>query len=218
MESSAGSVIISTGKTKILCSASIEEQVPPFLEKSNQGWVTAEYAMLPGSTTPRSSRENRIRGRSQEIQRLIGRSLRAGTELSKLGPRTITIDCDVLQADGGTRTASITGGYVALQMALAKLYRENLIDDVNVLTKIAATSVGIFGKEVMLDLCYEEDSTADADFNIVMASDLKIIEIQGGAEGSRFDRNTVNRVLDAAEIGIKNLFKEQEKILRNIQD
>ena len=213
MEFADGSVIISTGKTKILCSASIEEKTPKFLEGSGQGWITAEYSMLPGSTSPRKPRENQPRGRSQEIQRLIGRSLRAGVDLSKLGPRTISIDCDVLQADGGTRTASISGGYVALKMAISKLHKEKLIPDIDISTKIAATSVGIFDKEVMLDLCYVEDSGADADFNIVMAEDMKIIEIQGGAEKNRFNRTMVNAVIDAAEIGITKLFQEQNKIL-----
>ena len=169
--------------------------------------------MLPGSTVPRSSRENRRRGRSQEIQRLIGRSLRAGVELEKLGERTITIDCDVLQADGGTRTASITGGYVALYLAVTELATAGLLQDTSMLTNVAATSVGIFGKEVLLDLCYEEDSTAGADFNVVMAEDGGIIEIQGGAEGNRFQRDTVDKVMDAAELGIRNLFRAQSEII-----
>ena len=213
MEFSNGSVIISTGKTKVLCSASVDERVPGFLSGSGQGWITAEYSMLPGSTVPRSSRENRRRGRSQEIQRLIGRSLRAGVELEKLGERTITIDCDVLQADGGTRTASITGGYVALYLAVAGLATAGLLQDTSMLTKVAATSVGIFGREVLLDLCYEEDSTAGADFNVVMAEDGGIIEIQGGAEGNRFQRDTVDKVMDAAELGIRNLFRAQNEII-----
>ena len=216
MEFADGSVIISTGKTKVLCSASIEEKTPPFLEGSGQGWVTAEYSMLPGSTSPRKQREKQPRGRSQEIQRLIGRSLRAGVDLSKLGARTINIDCDVMQADGGTRTASISGGYVALNMAISKLHKQGLISDRAMSTNIAATSIGIFGKDVMLDLCYEEDSSADADFNIVMAEDMTIIEIQGGAERNRFNRSMVNKVMDAAEIGITKLFQEQNKILENL--
>ena len=213
MEFSNGSVIISTGITKVLCSASVDERVPGFLSGSGQGWITAEYSMLPGSTAPRSSRENRRRGRSQEIQRLIGRSLRAGVELEKLGERTITIDCDVLQADGGTRTASITGGYVALYLAVTELATAGLLQDTSMLTKVAATSVGIFGREVLLDLCYEEDSTAGADFNVVMAEDGGIIEIQGGAEGNRFQRDTVDKVMDAAELGIRNLFRAQSEII-----
>ena len=197
----------------MLCSASVDERVPGFLSGSGQGWITAEYSMLPGSTVPRSSRENRRRGRSQEIQRLIGRSLRAGVELEKLGERTITIDCDVLQADGGTRTASITGGYVALYLAVTELATAGLLQDTSMLTNVAATSVGIFGREVLLDLCYEEDSTAGADFNVVMAEDGGIIEIQGGAEGNRFQRDTVDKVMDAAELGIKNLFRAQNEII-----
>ena len=172
--------------------------------------------MLPGSTIPRSSRENRRRGRSQEIQRLIGRSLRAGADLPKLGERTVTIDCDVLQADGGTRTASITGGYVALHFAMQELVRKGILPNTSMLKNVAATSVGTSDDKVLLDLCYEEDSTAGADFNIVMAEDGKFIEIQGGAEESRFDRNTLDRVLDVAELGITNLFSVQNKVIASM--
>ena len=213
MDYADGCVIISTGNTKVLCSASVDERVPGFLSGTGQGWITAEYSMLPGSTIPRSSRENRRRGRSQEIQRLIGRSLRAGADLPKLGERTVTIDCDVLQAEGGTRTASITGGYVALHLTIQELVRKGILPDTSMLKNVAATSVGTYGDKVLLDLCYEEDSTAGADFNIVMAEDGEFIEIQGGAEESRFNRNTLEKVLDLAELGITNLFAVQNKII-----
>jgi len=216
MEFAYGSVIISTGKTKVLCSATVEDRVPSFLLGSGQGWITAEYSMLPGSTSPRTSRDNRSRGRSQEIQRLIGRSLRAGTDLTKLGERTITIDCDVLQADGGTRTAAITGGYVALRIAVLRLVDRGLLSNDSLPVNVAATSVGIFEDEVLLDLCYAEDASADADFNIVMAGDGTIIEIQGGAEKNRFRRATVEKVLDAALLGIDELIKTQDILLSNL--
>ena len=211
MEYAAGCVIISTGNTKVLCSASIDERVPGFLSGSGQGWITAEYSMLPGSTIPRTSRENRRRGRSQEIQRLIGRSLRAGADLSKLGERTVTIDCDVLQADGGTRTASITGGYVALHFAIQELVVKGVLPNTLMLKNVAATSIGTSGDQVLLDLCYEEDATAGADFNVVMAEGGEFIEIQGGAEQSTFDRATLEKVLDLGEIGIEKLFTLQNK-------
>ena len=212
---SDGSVIISTGDTKVLCSASIEEKIPKFLEGTGKGWITAEYAMLPGSSNPRSPRENRNRGRSQEISRLIGRSLRSAIELKHIGERSISIDCDVLQADGGTRTASITGGYVALHFALLKLIDTGIVSKDIILTNVAATSIGIFNDQILVDLCYEEDSKADADFNIVMAADQTIVEVQGGAEAKRFSRNMVNTVLDASELAIKNLFKIQDSIISN---
>ena len=213
---SDGSVTISTGKTKVLCSASLQEGVPPFLIGQNKGWVTAEYSMLPGSTSPRSSRENSRRGRSQEISRLIGRSLRAAADLDKLGEYTINIDCDVLQADGGTRTASITGGYVAMVSAITKLKHLGILDPREIFTPIAATSIGIFEENILVDLCYEEDSVADADFNIVMASDGKIVEIQGAAEGSRYSVESVHGVLDAARKTLPILFDEQKKAISNI--
>ena len=168
---SQGSVVISTGLTKVLCTATVEEKVPKFLMGTGQAWVTAEYSMLPGSTSPRVPRDNQRKGRSQEISRLIGRSLRAAINLQDIGEFTITIDCDVLQADGGTRTASITGGFVALNMAVKQMLVAGSIDSIPDITPVAATSVGILGDQVLVDLCYEEDSKADADFNIVMASD-----------------------------------------------
>ena len=203
---SQGSVVISTGLTKVLCTATVEEKVPKFLMGTGQAWVTAEYSMLPGSTSPRVPRDNQRKGRSQEISRLIGRSLRAAINLQDIGEFTITIDCDVLQADGGTRTASITGGFVALNMAVKQMFVAGSIDSIPDITPVAATSVGILGDQVLVDLCYEEDSKADADFNIVMASDGGIVEIQGSAEGSRFARRLVDNVVDSGTMAIAELF------------
>ncbi len=216
MEFSNGSVILSTGKTKVLCSASIEEGVPKFLSGSNQGWLTAEYSMLPGSTNPRTNRNNNKKGRSQEIQRLIGRALRASIDFTKLGENTVVIDCDVLQADGGTRTASITGGYVALHMAVLNSLNENLLKENPLINKIAATSIGLIGNEILLDLCYKEDSEAGADFNLVMADNGNIIEIQGAAEKQNFDIDTVNKVLAIGSLGIKEIFEIQNKIISEL--
>ena len=210
---SQGSVVISTGLTKVLCTATVEEKVPKFLMGTGQAWVTAEYSMLPGSTFPRVPRDNQRKGRSQEISRLIGRSLRAAINLQDIGEFTITIDCDVLQADGGTRTASITGGFVALNFAIEQMLAAGSIDAIPDITPVAATSVGILGNQVMVDLCYEEDSKADADFNIVMASDGGIVEIQGSAEGNRFSRKLVDNVLDSGIEAIAELFKFQMEAL-----
>ena len=210
---SQGSVVISTGLTKVICTATVEEKVPKFLMGTGQGWVTAEYSMLPGSTFPRVPRDNQRKGRSQEISRLIGRSLRAAINLQDIGEFTITIDCDVLQADGGTRTASITGGFVALNFAIEQMLAAGSIDAIPDITPVAATSVGILGDQVLVDLCYEEDSKADADFNIVMASDGGIVEIQGSAEGDRFSRNLVDNVLDSGIEAIAELFKFQMEAL-----
>ena len=210
---SQGSVVISTGLTKVICTATVEEKVPKFLMGTGQGWVTAEYSMLPGSTFPRVPRDNQRKGRSQEISRLIGRSLRAAINLQYIGEFTITIDCDVLQADGGTRTASITGGFVALNFAIEQMLAAGSIDAIPDITPVAATSVGILGNQVMVDLCYEEDSKADADFNIVMASDGGIVEIQGSAEGNRFSRKLVDNVLDSGIEAIAELFKFQIEAL-----
>ena len=210
---SQGSVVISTGLTKVLCTATVEEKVPKFLMGTGQAWVTAEYSMLPGSTSPRVPRDNQRKGRSQEISRLIGRSLRAAINLQDIGEFTITIDCDVLQADGGTRTASITGGFVALNMAVKQMFVAGSIDSIPDITPVAATSVGILGDQVLVDLCYEEDSKADADFNIVMASDGGIVEIQGSAEGNRLSRRLVDNVLDSGIMAIAELFKFQIEAL-----
>ena len=210
---SQGSVVISTGLTKVLCTATVEEKVPKFLMGTGQAWVTAEYSMLPGSTSPRVPRDNQRKGRSQEISRLIGRSLRAAINLQDIGEFTITIDCDVLQADGGTRTASITGGFVALNMAVKQMFVAGSIDSIPDITPVAATSVGILGDQVLVDLCYEEDSKADADFNIVMASDGGLVEIQGSAEGNRVSRRLVDNVLDSGIMAIAELFKFQIEAL-----
>src|SRR6266702_2253226 len=208
-----GSVLIETGKTRVLCTASVEEKVPPFLEGSGQGWVTAEYNMLPRSTHTRSARERdgRISGRTSEIQRLIGRSLRAAVDMQVLGPRTITLDCDVLQADGGTRTASITGAYVALYRACSLLMKRGLLAVHPVRTAVAATSAGVVGGEILLDLCYAEDSRAEVDFNVVMTAQHEFIEVQGTGEGGVFSRATMNQLIDLAEAGITELLEIQKQ-------
>src|SRR5947209_3871270 len=210
-----GSVLIEAGKTRVLCAASIEEKVPPFLEGKGQGWVTAEYNMLPRATHTRSSRERdgRISGRTQEIQRLIGRSLRAAVDMQKLGPRTITLDCDVIQADGGTRTASITGAYVALHRACTQLVRRGILTTHPVKTAVAAVSVGIVGGEILLDLCYEEDSRADVDFNVVMTAEHQFIEVQGTGEGGTFSRVGMDALTTLAEQGIEQLLEMQKRFV-----
>ncbi len=208
-----GSVLIEAGKTRVLCAASIEEKVPLFLEGKGQGWVTAEYNMLPRATHTRSPRERdgRVSGRTQEIQRLIGRSLRAVVDMNALGPRTITLDCDVLQADGGTRTASITGAYIALHRACSLLVKRGLLSVHPVRTAVAAVSVGIVGGEIMLDLCYEEDSHADVDFNVVMTAEHEFIEVQGTGEGGVFSRATMDALVALAEQGIGELLEIQKR-------
>jgi ribonuclease PH len=208
-----GSALIEAGKTRVLCAASIEERVPLFLEGKGQGWVTAEYSMLPRATHTRSARERdgRLSGRTQEIQRLIGRSLRAVVDMSKLGPRTIMLDCDVLQADGGTRTASITGAYVALYRACSQLVKKGLLTAHPVHIAVAAISVGIVGGEMLLDLCYEEDSRADVDFNVVMTAKHEFIEVQGTGEGGVFSRATMDALISLAEQGISELLEIQQK-------
>lgn len=210
-----GSVLIETGKTRVLCAASVEEKVPPFLEGKGQGWVTAEYNMLPRSTHTRTSRERdgRISGRTQEIQRLIGRSLRAAVDMQALGPRTITLDCDVLQADGGTRTASITGAYVALYRACSLLVKRGLLAVHPVRTAVAATSAGVVESEILLDLCYAEDSRADVDFNVVMTAEHEFIEVQGTGEGGVFGRTTMDSLVALAEKGITELLEIQKRYM-----
>ncbi|HVB24330.1 MAG TPA: ribonuclease PH [Ktedonobacteraceae bacterium] len=210
-----GSVLIETGNTRVLCAASVEERVPPFLEGKGQGWVTAEYSMLPRATHTRSARERegKIGGRTQEIQRLIGRSLRAAVDMQALGPRTITLDCDVLQADGGTRTAAITGAYVALHRACTVLLQRGVLTTHPVRTAVAATSIGVIDGALLLDLCYAEDSHADVDFNVVMTSEHNFVEVQGTGEGGVFSRDTMDALVSLAEQGITELLAIQQKFL-----
>lgn len=211
-----GSVLIETGMTRALCAVSVEDKVPRFLRGSGRGWITAEYAMLPRATLTRTPRERTPRGRSQEIQRLIGRSLRAAFDLERLGERTFTVDCDVLQADAGTRTAAITGGYVALHLAMSALVEANKLPEIPILSEVAATSVVIVNGETRLDPSYEEDSAADADFNIVMTSGGDFVEVQGTAEGMPYSRHAFDEVLKMAESGIRNLSAlQQEAIAAN---
>lgn len=212
----AGSVLMEMGNTKVICTAMIEERVPYFLKGTGSGWVTAEYSMLPGSTGTRKIRNSsrgKIDGRTQEIQRLIGRSLRSVIDLSKLGERTIWIDCDVIQADGGTRTASITGAFIAVVESLNKLKQEKKIDSIPITDYIAAISVGLCEEGELLDLCYEEDSKAIVDMNIVMTEAGNIVEIQGTGEKHSFSREQLNRLLDLGEKGNMELIKIQKKIL-----
>ena len=204
-------MLIKTGNTHVICTATISEQIPPWL--SDQGWITAEYSMLPASTSSRVSREitkGKKNSRSQEIQRLIGRSLRSSLDLKLLGEKSITIDCDVLNADGGTRTASITGGYIALKIALKKIFDEKKLK-AQILTPVAATSIGIVKGNVLLDLDYKEDSKADVDLNIVMNSRFEIIEIQGTAEKQSFSRKKLDEMLDIGSQGIKIILALQEE-------
>ncbi len=208
-----GSALIELGKTRVLCSVSMEERVPHFLKGSGQGWVTAEYAMLPRSTLTRTPRD-KTGGRNQEIQRLVGRSLRAATSLSALGERTFIVDCDVLQADGGTRTAAITGGYVALFQAFHNLRKQGALPFMPLRRMIAATSVGIVNGDMLLDLCYEEDYRAEVDFNIVMTDKNEFVEIQGTAEGKPFSKEVADSLLSLAQQGIEKLFKIQKETLR----
>ncbi len=211
-----GSALITMGGTTVLCSASVDEYVPSFLKGSGKGWVTAEYGMLPRSTNTRVSRDGRrgsISGRTQEIQRLIGRSLRAVFDLGSLGERSILIDCDVLEADGGTRTASITGSYVALYDAVRWLQNRNLVDSSLIKDSVAAISVGIIDGTPMLDLCYAEDSNADVDMNIVMTGSGAMVEIQGTAEQNPFTTDQLNTMLDLGRQGIEQLVTMQKQVL-----
>ena len=210
-----GSVLIEQGKTRLVCSVSVEDRVPPFLKGKGTGWVTAEYAMLPRATVTRGQRGPS--GRSQEIQRLIGRSLRAVTDLAALGERSLVVDCDVIQADGGTRTAAITGAYVALHQAISNLSRMGVLPRVPLQSAVAATSVGLLGKQLMLDLCYDEDSAAGADFNIVMTGKGEFVEIQGTAEGKPYSRETIDLVLNLAEKGIRQLFEIQQAAIASLK-
>lgn len=204
-----GSALIEAGMTRVLCAVSVEDKVPRFLRGAGRGWVTAEYAMLPRATHTRAQRERTPRGRSQEIQRLIGRSLRAVVDMDKLGERTLNVDCDVLQADGGTRTTAITGAYVALHQAFAALVADGTLSEMPLRTALAATSVGIVDGAVMLDLCYDEDSRADADFNVALTAEGEFVEIQGSAERAPFSRDALDEALAAAERGIRRLIRIQ---------
>ncbi|MEA4924029.1 MAG: ribonuclease PH [Syntrophomonadaceae bacterium] len=215
-----GSVLVQTGDTMVLCSAMIEPKVPSFLKGTGSGWVTAEYSLLPASTETRTQREaskGKITGRTSEIQRLIGRSLRAVVDLEALGERTVWIDCDVLQADGGTRTASISGAFAALCLALMKLQAEGMIDKLPVRDYVAATSVGIVNGEVVLDLEYLEDSQADVDMNVVMTGRGEFVEVQGTAEGTPFSRDKLDELLVLAEKGIKEIFALQANIVGQLE-
>ena len=208
-----GSVLASFGDTRVICTASVEEKVPRWMEPDSGGWITAEYGMLPRATHTRTGREasrGRQGGRTMEIQRLIGRSLRAAVDLDKLGPRTITIDCDVIQADGGTRTAAISGGFVALALALETLKRAGRLEDDPLRQPVAAVSVGIFQGQPILDLDYAEDSAAETDMNLVMNRDLAFIEIQGTAEGAPFGRDELDRMIDLARKGIGEIVAAQQ--------
>jgi ribonuclease PH len=214
VEYAEGSVLIEAGKTRVLCNATVEDSVPRWRLGSGAGWVTAEYALLPRSTHQRTRRETRgLRGRTQEIRRLIGRSLRAAVDLGQLGERTIVLDCDVIQADGGTRTAAITGGYVALALAVQHLVEAGAVRAEALTARVAAISLGLVEGELLLDLAYDEDSTATADFNVVMTGEGQLIEVQGTAEGAPFDRDTVDRVLDLAGQGIDRLLELQRQVL-----
>jgi ribonuclease PH len=206
-----GSVLISVGDTRMICAASVENRVPAFLRGSGSGWVTAEYAMLPRSTDTRSDRGQN--GRAQEIQRLIGRALRAAIDLDRLSEHTIVLDCDVIQADGGTRTAAITGAWVALAMAIEWMQRKQLLPSSPLSTQIAATSVGVLEGAALLDLDYNEDSAAGVDFNVVMLGTGQLVEVQGSSEGEPFDRQQLNALVDLAEGGIRRLFTTQKEAL-----
>jgi ribonuclease PH len=212
-----GSVLLEMGRTKVLVAASYEDRAPKFLQGTGKGWVTAEYSMLPRATAERTAREvgrGRPSGRTQEIQRLVGRSLRAVTDLGKLGDTTLWIDCDVLQADAGTRTASITAGYIALALAVRSLTERGVVRAGALIDSVAAVSAGIVGGEPILDLAYEEDSRADVDFNVVMTGSGKLVELQGTAEGEPFSREQLTALVDLAETGIARLTEIQGQVLR----
>ncbi len=214
-----GSVLIEMGDTKVICTAKLEERVPPFLRNSGKGWITAEYGMLPGSSQQRIGRESsrgKVGGRTHEIQRLIGRSLRAIADLKLLGERTIWIDCDVIQADGGTRTASITGAYVAVAEAVKSWLDKGKLLQTPIKDAVAAVSIGIVEGRILLDLCYVEDSTADVDMNFVMTGSGKFIEVQGTAESAPFTRKQMERMAEIAQDGIKELLKAQKQAISGL--
>ena len=215
-----GSVLIEMGDTKVICTAKLEERVPPFLRNSGKGWITAEYGMLPGSSQVRIGRESsrgKIGGRTHEIQRLIGRSLRAIADLKSLGERTVWIDCDVIQADGGTRTASITGAYVALVEAVRRWLDRGVINVDPIGDAVAAVSIGMVDGKILLDLCYEEDSRAEVDMNYVMTGSGKFIEVQGTAESAPFTKKQMERMAEIAEQGIKELIKAQKNVIISLR-
>jgi ribonuclease PH len=214
-----GSVLIEMGNTHVLCAVTLEDRVPPFLKGTGKGWVTAEYSMLPRATLTRNQRDSsrgQINGRSQEIQRLIGRSLRAVTDLSALGERNLIVDCDVIQADGGTRTASITASYIALYQAMKHMKNIGLISSIPLKNAVAAASVGIVRGYLMLDLCYEEDSQAEVDCNVVMTDQGNFVEIQGTAENKSFPKDSLDGMLNLAQNGIKQLFEIQRSIINQL--
>ncbi|HEY3412288.1 MAG TPA: ribonuclease PH [Armatimonadota bacterium] len=216
LKNAEGSCLIEFGDTKVICAASVEDRVPPFLRDSGKGWVTAEYSMLPRATNTRTQRDpGKPNGRSLEIQRLIGRSLRSIVDLEAFGERTITLDCDVMQADGGTRTAAITGAYVALVDAFRWMMANRGLKRVPVANAVAAVSVGIVQSRDLLDLCYAEDSSAAVDMNVVMTSAGEFVEVQGTAEGLPFGRDRLNRLLDLAEGGVRTLLEAQKAALRD---
>jgi len=219
LEHAEGSVLIEAGRTRVICAASVEDRVPGFLRNSGKGWVTAEYGMLPRATSTRTQREassGKVGGRTQEIQRLIGRSLRAVTHLPALGERTVWIDCDVIQADGGTRTASITGAFVALALALETLRKRDVLRTIPLTDYVAAISVGIVDGEALLDLAYADDSRAEVDMNIVKTGDGRFIEVQGTAESIPFGRDGLDRLLDLADTGIRQLIEKQRAIVGHL--
>jgi ribonuclease PH len=214
-----GSVLIEAGRTRVICTASVEDRVPPFLRNTGKGWVTAEYGMLPRATSTRTTREasqGKVGGRTQEIQRLIGRSLRSVTKLTAIGERTIWIDCDVIQADGGTRTASITGAFVALALAFEKLRERDVLKTIPLADYVAATSVGIVDNEPLLDLAYDDDSRAEVDMNVVMTGDGRYIEVQGTAEAMPFTRDSLDTLLNLADDGIRQLIEKQRAIVGHL--
>ena len=211
-----GSVLIEFGNTKVICTASVSEKVPPFLKGQGKGWITAEYSMIPRATGERNQRESakgKLSGRTMEIQRLIGRALRAAIDLDKLGERTVTIDCDVIQADGGTRTTSISGGYIALALAMKKLVNEGILAENPIISNVAAISVGIVGGTPMLDLKYSEDSAAEVDMNVVMNGEGRFVEVQGTGEEATYTRAELNQLLDLAEVGINEIIELQNKVI-----
>jgi len=214
-----GSVLIEVGRTRVICTASVEDRVPPFQRGSGKGWVTAEYGMLPRATSTRTTREasaGKVGGRTQEIQRLIGRSLRSVVTMTELGERTVWIDCDVIQADGGTRTASITGGFVAMVLALDRIRQQGALTRMPVTDYVAATSVGIVDGTPLLDLAYDEDSRAEVDMNVIKTGDGRFIEVQGTAESKPFDRASLDSLLALADQGIKALIGKQREVVGKI--